>query len=334
MPASLERSVSRLRIALVVVALVAVAPWVAAGALYAKGLRLLPPPPDVLAEIAEAREVRMRALTVVDASGKVVARLGSDTVNGASLRLQAPTGKEIVYLGRHPAGGGNLTLKTDTAEQTVLLGDFGGNGGFVELGKSAQQIAVHVGAGEKPEPFFTLSNDAGKTFASLGTNQQGGGALFLARKDGSEVATISADEKGAGFATFCGADGRVGACVAIDAHGGGLRLFDLEERELLYAGATKGGSAIVKVKNFAGGPIAILGAHASGLGGCVALYDDGGEPLFFGGPAPLTGHGLAMVWAKQGPAVFQATLDEAARRGLVTLFDAEGKVVSRSPQGK
>ena len=333
--ADLARSIRRLQVGLGAVSVVALA---AAGAAAFLWMREAPQSLEIAGELRAksvfvAGELKVRSVVLADNDGRPLGRLAVDA-NGASLRLNAPTGKEIVYLGRHPAGGGNLTMRTDKGEQIVLLGDFQGHGGFAEFGRDKEQIAVHLGAGESPDAFLLVRNEAGKTLGYLGKNQHGDGSLAIDRGDGTELFHVSTDEKHLAYASLRGTNGKAGIGFDVDDLGGAMRIFDRDEKRVLYAGNTRGGSAHLKIFNASGGPLALIGSHQTKHGGCVATYSAEGKATTFLGPSQSRGHGLLSLFTKDGNQTLEASLDDKGRGGLVTVYDSNGKPVPGTPVWK
>ncbi len=260
-------------------------------------------------------------INVVDAIGRTLAQIGSDSDGNGGIWLYNLKGNVVMWLGSDQNLHGALTASTSnevtvaTIQSVVDEEDQNIVTGRVTVQGSGDSAAT-LGADEFGDGYTAVFNRQGQVVAYQGIDRLGNGNILAYNKQGETIASIGASSEGTGYLSVFERGNLVANLAAFKDVGGGLRLTNKNGRTVVALGPSIGNTGVISVISTTGEPraIALIGADSvdSGL---LAVLDATGEPT-----ALMTNRYLGIAEHQ-----FEAYIDDNGN-GVVETRSANGDI--------
>ena len=288
---------------------------------------------DVLSKIAPEQIIdagdtlRVGTLHIVNASGEVVAALGSDESGDGSLVIGNRDGAVVSVVGVDANGHGTLGVLNAAGRVAAAMGADPSEqaNGWVDARSATGSAAAFAfdSAGDGPIPVFTSDNEL---VSGFGIDENGNGALRISNSAGGIVAAIGADgtEDANGWLDVRNKSGPA-AGFSVDADGDGLAIVGNRDNKAIgILGANANGHGVIGFMNASERVVAAMGADSTGIG---VLNIEGGRFRAFvdgnaNGVAETVGNDRNLRWSSEAAAVG----DTGTSTGLIGDFDGDGDV--------
>ena len=168
--------------------------------------------------------LRVGTLHVVNASGEVVAALGSDETGDGSLVISNRNGSVVSVVGVDANGHGTLGVLNAAGRVAAAMGADPSEqaNGWVDARSATGSAAALAFDGAGDGTVLVFNSDE-KLVSGFGVDNNGAGALRISNAEGGVVSAIGANENGHGLIGFYNASRRVVAGMGADSTGvGGL----------------------------------------------------------------------------------------------------------------
>lgn len=174
--------------------------------------------------IAAGDTLRVGTLHVVNASGAVVAEIGSEASGDGSFVIRNSNGAVVTVLGVDRNGHGTLGILNAAGRVTAAMGaDLSEQAnGWVDA-RSATGSAAALAVDSAGDGTIAVFNADRKLVSGFGIDTNGAGALRISNAEGGAIASMGANNNGHGLIGFLNASRRVVAGMGADSTGvGGL----------------------------------------------------------------------------------------------------------------
>lgn len=288
---------------------------------------------DVLSKIAPEQIIdagdtlRVGTLHIVNASGEVVAALGSDESGDGSLVIGNSNGNVASVVGVDANGHGTLGVLNTAGRVAAAMGADPSEhaNGWVDA-RSATGSAAALAFDNAGDGAILVFNSDDKLVSGFGIDENGNGALRISNAGGGIVAAIGADETedANGWLDVRNKSGPA-AGFSVDRDGDGLAIVGNRDNKAIgILGANENGHGLIGFMNASERVVAGMGADSSGIGG---LRIEGGRFGAFvdgnaNGVAETRGNNGEVRWSSEAPAVG----DTGTSTGLIGDFDGDGDV--------
>lgn len=247
--------------------------------------------------------LRVGTLHIVNASGEVVAEIGSSDAGAGSLLVSNGNGNPVSFVGVDQTGHGRMVVLNAAGRIAAAMGADPSEhaNGWVEI-QSSSGSAAGFGVNESGNAVIAAFNSDGKLVSGMGITSNGHGTLTIGNAAGGAVNALSVDGAGDGVMIM---GNRNGDAVSI-------------------LGSNENGHGIIGFLNASERIVAGMGADSTGVGG---LGIEGGRFRAFvdgnaNGVAETRGNNGEVRWSSEAPAVG----DTGTSTGLIGDFDGDGDV--------
>ncbi|MDE2890240.1 MAG: hypothetical protein OXR72_18730 [Gemmatimonadota bacterium] len=271
--------------------------------------------------------LRVGEIHIVNASGTVVAAIGSSPSGNGSLVVSNSNGDAVSVVGVDPRGHGTIGLLNTAGRVTAALGSDRSEqaNGVVEV-SSATGSAAALAFDDAGDAAITVFNIDKRPVSGFGIDNNGHGALRMANAAGGIVAAIGADktEDANGWMVVRNKSGPA-AGFSVDSDGDGLVIAgNRNNDEVSIMGANENGHGIIGFTNASGRIVVGMGADSTGMG---VLNIEGGRFRAF---LDEDGNGVAKTLGNNGNLRWSSEASPdgggGTSTGLIGDFDGNGKV--------
>ncbi|MDE3257501.1 MAG: hypothetical protein OYM47_06675 [Gemmatimonadota bacterium] len=247
--------------------------------------------------------LRVGTLHIVNASGEVVAEIGSEESGDGSLKIGNNNGTLVSFVGVDQTGHGRMVVLNAASRVAAAMGADPSEhaNGWVEI-YSISGSAAGFGVNEGGNAVIAAFNSDGKLVSGMGITSNGHGSLTIGNAAGGAVNALSVDGAGDGVMIM---GNRNGDAVSI-------------------LGANENGHGIIGFLNASERIVAGLGADSTGVGG---LGIEGGRVRAFvdgnaNGVVETRANDGSIRWSSEASPVG----DTGTSTGLIGDFDGDGDV--------
>ncbi len=261
-----------------------------------------------------------RQLQIVNATGTVVAVIGSDNVGDGALVVRRADAEPVVSVGADQVGDGIVVI-TGTSESFAALSS---DGMGVIRGSESSVNATFLGVDDAGNGLVTTLSTSG-SLAVLGTDESGLAGVVVASGSGSSgsAAFLGVNDAGNGVVSAASTSGSL-AALGVDEAGDVAVLVTNRNGGLASAlGVDEKGHGVLGIRNASGRDIAAMAADASGNG---TLGIDGGKFRAF---VDASGNGVAETRGRTQNLLWSSESDSGGggtSSGLMGDFDNDGDV--------
>ena len=271
--------------------------------------------------------LRVGTLHVVNASGAVVAAIGSEESGDGSLVIRNSNGAVVSVVGVDGNGHGTLGVLNAAGRVAAAMGADPSElaNGWVDA-RSATGSAAALAFDNAGDAAIAVFNTDDKLVSGFGIDENGNGAMRIANSAGGFVAAIGADETedANGWMDVRNKSGPA-AGFSVDRDGDGLVISGNRNGDAVsIMGANENGHGIIGFKNASGRVVVGMGADSTGFGGMSieggrfrATIDGNAN-----GVAETRGNDGVVRWSSEAAAVG----DTGTSTGLIGDFDGDGDV--------
>ena len=271
--------------------------------------------------------LRVRELQIVNASGAVVAAIGSGESGNGTLVIRNSNGNVVSVVGVDSRGHGTVGLLNAAGRITAALGaDRTGDANGVVDVKSATGSAAALAFDGSGDAAITVFNKGKIPVSGFGIDDNDNGVLRIANAAGRFIAAIGADdtEDANGWMNVRNKSGPA-AGFSVDRDGDGLVITgNRNNDEVSIMGANENGHGIIGFKHASGRVVVGLGADSTGAG--VLNIESGRFRAFLDD----VGNGVAKTLGQNGNLRWSSEAspggDAGTTSGLIGDFDGNGKV--------
>ncbi len=257
---------------------------------------------QILSDTLRVQTLQVGTLQIVNASGGVVAIIGSDTAGDGVLLVGNAAGAAVAAISADQAGNGDISVIENNAPVAGMGIDQAGNG------------------------VVASSSASGSSFVVLSSDQAGNAGVIVgtASESGAGAVILSVDNAGNGSVSAVSASGSI-VGLGVDAAGDAAVLVTNREGTLTSVlGVDENGHGVMGILNASGRPIAAMAADEAGNG---VLGIDGGK---FRAHVDAAGNGVAetrgqdqnLRWSSETPSVGSG----GTPSGLIGDLDQDGDV--------
>ncbi len=257
---------------------------------------------QILSDTLRVQTLQVGTLQIVNASGGVVAIIGSDTAGDGVLLVGNAAGAAVAAISADQAGNGDISVIENNAPVAGMGIDQAGNG------------------------VVASSSASGSSFVVLSSDQAGNAGVIVgtASESGAGAVILSVDNAGNGSVSAVSASGSI-VGLGVDAAGDAAVLVTNREGVLASVlGVDENGHGVMGILNASGQPIAAMAADEAGNG---VLGIDGGK---FRAHVDAAGNGVAetrgqdqnLRWSSETPSVGSG----GTPSGLIGDLDQDGDV--------
>lgn len=271
--------------------------------------------------------LRVRTLHIVNASGEVVAEMGSEDSGDGSLVIWNSNGSVVSVVGVDRNGHGTLGVLNAAGRVAAAMGADPSEqaNGWVDV-RSATGSAAALAVDNAGDATIAVFNTENNPVTGFGIDANGHGALRIWNGSGGIVAAIGADETedANGWMDVRNKSGPA-AGLSVDADGDGLVIAGNRDGDgASIMGANENGHGIIGFRNASGRVVAAMGADSTGIG--VLNIEGGRFRAFVDGNA----NGVAETRANDGSIRWSSEAspvgDTGTSTGLIGDFDGDGDV--------
>ena len=271
--------------------------------------------------------LRVGTLHIVNASGAVVAAIGSSESGAGSLLIRNGNGAVVSIVGVDGNGHGTLGVLNAAGRVAAAMGADPSEqaNGWLDV-RSATGSAAALAFDAAGDAAIAVFNTDDKLVSGFGIDDNGNGALRIANAAGGIVAAIGADETedANGWMDVRNKSGPA-AGFSVDADGDGLVISGNRNGDAVsIMGANENGHGIIGFKNASGRVVVGMGADSTGVG---VLSIEGGRFRAFvdanrNGVAETLGNDGNLRWSSDAAPIG----DTGTSTGLIGDFDGDGDV--------
>ena len=271
--------------------------------------------------------LRVGTLHIVNASGEVVAALGSDESGDGSLVIGNSNGNVVSIVGVDANGHGTLGVLNAAGRVAAAMGADPSEqaNGWVDVRSATGSLAA-LAFDNAGDGAILVFNSDDKLVSGFGIDANGNGALRISNAGGEIVAAIGADETedANGWLDVRNKSGPA-AGLSVDADGDGLVIAGNRDGDpASIMGANGNGHGIIGFRNASGRVVAAIGADSTGIG---VLNIEGGRFRAFvdgnaSGVAETRDNNGEVRWSSESSPVG----DTGTSTGLIGDFDGDGDV--------
>lgn len=257
--------------------------------------------PEQIIDVGDT--LRVGTLHIVNASGEVVAAIGSSESGHGSLVIGNSNGNAVSVVGVDQRGHGRMVVVNAEGRLAAGVGADPSDdaNGWVEIYSNSGSVAG-FGVNEGGNAVIAAFNRDGKLLSGMGINSHGHGALTIANAAGGAVNALAVDGAGDGVMIIGNRNGDPASVVGANVNGHGL----------------------IGFRNASGRVVAAMGADSTGFGG---MSIEGGR---FRATVDGNGSGVAETRDNDGEVRWssEAALvgDTGTSTGLIGDFDGDGDV--------
>ncbi len=257
---------------------------------------------QILSDTLRVQTLQVGTLQIVNASGGVVAIIGSDTAGDGVLLVGNAAGAAVAAISADQAGNGDISVIENNAPVAGMGIDQAGNG------------------------VVASSSASGSSFVVLSSDQAGNAGVIVGSGSESSAGAVilGVDQAGNGAMNAVSASGSI-VGLGVDAAGDAAVLVTNREGILTSVlGVDENGHGVMGILNASGRPIAAMAADEAGNG---VLGIDGGK---FRAHVDAAGNGVAetrgqdqnLRWSSETPSVGSG----GTPSGLIGDLDQDGDV--------
>ncbi len=305
---------------------------------------------QILSDTLRVQTLQVGTLQIVNASGGVIALIGSDTVGDGILLVGRADGAVVAAISVDQAGNGDISVIENNASVagmgvdqagngvvassnasgssfTLLSTDNSGNAGLV-VGSTSESSAgaVILGIDETGSGLVSTLSASG-SFAFLGADGSGNAGLVVGSVSESSAGAVilDVDETGNGSVSAVSASGSI-VGLGVDAAGDAAVLVTNREGVLASVlGVDENGHGVIGILNASGRPIAAMAADDAGNG---VLGIEGGKfrahvDSVGNGVAETRGQNQILRWSSEIPSSGGGS---GTPSGLIGDLDQDGDV--------
>lgn len=256
---------------------------------------------QILSDTLRVQTLQARTLQIVNASGGVVAIIGSDNVGDGILLVGNTAGEAVAAISVDQSGNGDISVIENNAPVAGMGADQAGNG------------------------LVASSNASGSSFAVLSSDQAGNAGLLVGSSSETGAGAVIVDLDAAGNGSV-GAISASGSIVGLGVDAAGDAAVLVRNREGILAsvlGVDENGHGVMGILNASGRPIAAMAADDAGNG---VLGIEGGKFLarvdtVGNGVAETRGQNEIIRWSSE-----MAPVGGGTPSGLIGDLDQDGDV--------
>ena len=279
--------------------------------------------------------LRVGTLHVVNASGEVVAALGSDETGDGSLVITNRNGSVVSVVGVDANGHGTLGVLNAAGRVAAAMGADPSEqaNGWMDV-RSATGSAAALAFDSAGDGTVLVFNSDDKLVSGFGIDENGNGALRISNATGGVVVAMGADETedANGWMDVRNKSGPA-AGFSVDRDGDGLAIVGNRDNKAIgILGANENGHGLIGFKSASERVVAGMGADSTGFGG---LSIEGGRFRTFvdgngNGVAETRGNDREVRWSSEaapaGDGDDDGDSDTGTTSGLIGDFDGDGDV--------
>ena len=236
---------------------------------------------QILSDTLRVQTLQVGTLQIVNASGGVVAIIGSDTAGDGVLLVGNAAGAAVAAISVDQAGNGDISVIENNAPVAGMGIDQAGNG------------------------LVASSNASGSSFVVLSSDQAGNAGLIVGSGSESSAGAVilGVDQAGNGAMNAVSASGSI-VGLGVDAAGDAAVLVTNREGVLASVlGVDENGHGVMGILNASGRPIAAMAADDAGNG---VLGIEGGKfrahvDAAGNGVAETRGQNQTLRWSSEAP---------------------------------
>ena len=303
---------------------------------------------QILSDTLRVQTLQARTLQIVNASGGVVAIIGSDNVGDGILLVGNTAGEAVAAISVDQAGNGDISVIENNAPVAGMGADQAGNGLVASSNASGSSFAVlssdqagnagllvgsssETGAGAVIVDLDETGNglvstvSASGSLALLGTDGSGNAGLIVgtASESGAGAAILGVDQAGNGSVSAISASGSIAGLGVDEAGDAGVLVTNKEGILASVLGVDENGHGVMGILNASGRPIAAMAADDAGNG---VLGIEGGKFLarvdtVGNGVAETRGQNEIIRWSSE-----MAPVGGGTPSGLIGDLDQDGDV--------
>ncbi len=274
-----------------------------------------------------ADTLRVGAVHIINASGALVATVGSSQSGSGLLEVRNSNGDRVSIVGVDSRGHGTLGVLNAAGRVTAAIGADRSEqaNGVVDV-KSAKGSAAALAFDDAGDGAIGVFNTDKRLVSGFGIDNNGHGALRIVNAAGGVVAAIGADQSddANGWMDVRNKSGPA-AGFSVDTDGDGLVIAgNRNNDEVSIMGANENGHGIIGFKHASGRVVVGMGADSTGAG---VLNVEGGRFRAF---LDAEGNGVAKTLGQHGNLLWSSEAspngDGGTSTGLIGDFDGNGKV--------
>ena len=303
---------------------------------------------QILSDTLRVQTLQARTLQIVNASGGVVAIIGSDNVGDGILLVGNTAGEAVAAISVDQSGNGDISVIENNAPVAGMGADQAGNGLVASSNASGSSFAVlssdqagnagllvgsssETGAGAVIVDLDETGNglvstvSASGSLALLGTDGSGNAGLIVgtASESGAGAAILGVDQAGNGSVSAISASGSIAGLGVDEAGDAGVLVTNKEGILASVLGVDENGHGVMGILNASGRPIAAMAADDAGNG---VLGIEGGKFLarvdtVGNGVAETRGQNEIIRWSSE-----MAPVGGGTPSGLIGDLDQDGDV--------
>lgn len=271
--------------------------------------------------------LRVRAVHIMNANGKLVAAIGSSQSGDGVLEVRNGNGNVVSVVGVDPRGHGTMGVLNTAGRVTAAIGADRSEqaNGVVDV-KSATGSAAALAFDDAGDGAIAVFNKNRNLVSGFGIDKSGHGALRIVNAAGGVIAAMGADKSddANGWMDVRNKTGPA-AGFSVDADGDGLVIAgNRYNDEVSIMGANEHGHGIIGFKNASGRVVVGMGADSTGAG---VLNVEGGRFRAF---LDADGNGVAKTLGQHGNLLWSSEAspegEGGTSTGLIGDFDGNGKV--------
>ena len=235
---------------------------------------------QILSDKLRVQTLQVRTLQIVNASGGIVAIIGSDNVGDGILLVGRSDGAAVAAISVDQAGNGDISVIENNASVAGLGADQAGNGVVASSNASGSSFAVlSTDQAENAGVLVGSSSETGAGAVILGIDETGNGLVSTVSASGS-LALLGTDGSGnAGLIVGSGSESSAGAIIlGVDQSGNGAMNAVSASGSIVGFGVDEAGDAAVLVTNREGVLASVLGVDENGHG-VMGILNASGRPI-------------------------------------------------------
>ena len=304
---------------------------------------------QILSDTLRVQTLQAGTLQIVNASGGVVAIIGSDNVGDGILLVGNAASEAVAAISVDQAGNGDISVIENNTPVAGMGADQAGNGLVASSNASGSSFVVlssdqagnaglivgsssETGAGAVILDLDETGNglvstvSASGSLALLGTDGSGNAGLIVgtASESGAGAAILGVDQAGNGLISAISASGSIAGLGVDEAGDAGVLVTNREGVLASVLGVDENGHGVMGILNASGRPIAAMAADEAGNG---VLGIEGGRFRAYidstgNGVAETRGQNQILRWSSE----ITPTGGDGTPSGLIGDLDQDGDV--------
>ena len=235
---------------------------------------------QILSDTLRVQTLQVGTLQIVNASGGVVAIIGSDPAENGILLVGNAASAAVAAISVDPTGNGDISIIENNVPIAGMGADQAGNGVVASSNASGSSFTL-LGADDSGNAGLIVSGSAesGAGAVILGLDETGNGLVSTVSSSGS-LALLGTDGSGnAGLIVGSGSESSAGAVIlGVDQSGNGAMNAISAAGSIVGLGVDEVGDAAVLVTNREGVLASVLGVDANGHG-VMGILNASGRPI-------------------------------------------------------